>query len=304
MARSKGNGLISTVLTAVVASGVTMFASDYVKQHSGSATPAITEDKVKEIVGSFLAENPKAIIDALQNWQVKEQANRVKKQQDAVASLKGEFEKNGSFPVVGNPSGDATVIEFYDYNCPACKAMYESLDALLKEDKNVRVVFAEFPIFGPQSDTNAKLALAIHKLAPEKYFDFHSAMMRFKGKADESYALTVAKTLGLNPDVVKKESGKPEYEEHLNHVRELAKKLDIRGTPAVIVNGILFNGALPFNDLKAQVGFARGEKKPTDKPASGDAKPADDAKPAGDVAPAAPATEGAAQPEATTPAEE
>lgn len=277
MARNKGNGLISTILTAVVASGVTIVASDYVKQHSSSSA-SLDEKKVEEIVSKFLADNPRTIIEALQNWQITEQANRVKKQQEAVTSLDGVFKKGDGFPIAGNKDGDVHVVEFYDYNCPACKAMFETLDVLLKEDKNVRIVFVEFPIFGPQSDTNAKIALAVYALAPEKFYEWHTGMMRFKGKADEAYAMSVAKSLGISPDALKKEIAKPEYEEMLKKNREYAKQLDIRGTPAVIANGLMFNGVAPYDDLKAQIAFARGSK-----------APADGAKKDGADAPAAPA---------------
>jgi len=279
MARNKGNGLISTILTAVVASGVTIFASDYIKQHSSSSA-ALDEKKVEEIVSKFLADNPKAIIEALQNWQITEQANRVKKQQEAVQSLSDTFKKSTEFPIAGKADGDATVVEFYDYNCPACKAMFETLDTLVKEDKNVRVVFVEFPIFGPQSDVNAKIALAVYALAPEKFYEWHSGMMRFKGKADEAYAMNVAKNLGISPEALKKEIAKPEYEEKLKKNREYAKQLDIRGTPAVIANGIMFNGVAPYEDLKAQIAFARGGKAPAaaaESPKEGEAAPAESA---------------------------
>ena len=217
----------------------------------------LTEARVKEIVEDYLRENPKVIIESLQNYQVQEEVRRVQEQAEALKAMGDAFGDDKNYPVAGNPDGDVQIVEFFDYNCPACKMMFEGIDELLKQDTNVRVVFVEFPIFGPQSDTNAHYALAVHALAPEKYYDFHSAMMRHKGKADEAYVLQIAKELGIDADALKKEAAKEEYQKAIDAHAKLAADLYIQGTPALIINDQLINSALRLDALKEEVAKAR-----------------------------------------------
>lgn len=227
---------------------------------------AITEERVKEIVKQYINDNPKEIIASLQNWQMREEANRVQEQQKAVEGIQDEFKDLKHYGYGGNLKGDVTVVEFFDYNCPACKMMFESLDGLLKEDKNVRLIFVEYPIFGPQSDENAKVGMAVAKLAPEKYFDFHAGMMRHQGKVDSVYAIDVAKNLGIDAEKLKAEIAKPEYNDLIAKDRELGKKLHIQGTPAVIIGSRMIPSALSLPDLKNHVKWARTpEVKPEEK---------------------------------------
>lgn len=259
MTKSRGLGLLSTALVAMVASGVTIVGSQYLPLPKGDSSSA--DDQIEKVVASYIENNPQAIIDSLQNWQLKAESRRAQQQSDAVKQHKEEFVKSGVFPEIGNPKGDVVVVEFYDYNCPACKALFEGIDKLVNEDKNVRILMGEFPIFGPVSDKNAKIALAVYKLGgSDAYLKFHTTMMRHKGKANEPFALDTAKGIGLDRDEVKKEANKPEYTEQLAAIRDFAKKLQVRGTPAIIVGDRMFNGAIDYDALKTHVGWAREEK--------------------------------------------
>lgn len=220
----------------------------------------LTEERVNELIKDYLYNNPSTIVDALQKWQIEEEANRVKEQVDAVQRLRATAFKSEHFPRAGNPKGDVTIIEFFDYNCPACKMMFESLDTVMKADDNLNVILVEYPIFGPQSDTNAKIGLAVYALAPKKYFDFHTGMMRHKGKITADDAFKIAGNLGIDVDTLKAEIEKPEYDEMLKKDRDLAAELKIQGTPALIVEDKITNSAVSAEDLKAQIRWARGDK--------------------------------------------
>ncbi|MBR7518288.1 thioredoxin domain-containing protein, partial [Mycobacterium tuberculosis] len=75
--------------------------------------------------------------------------------------------------VFGNPKGDVTVVEFFDYNCGYCKRALPDMDALLKSDPKLRFVMKEFPILGPDSTKAHIVAKAFKALMPEKYLEFH-----------------------------------------------------------------------------------------------------------------------------------
>lgn len=240
-----------TIKTLLLATSCTLALT------ASSFAAELTEERVNEMIKDYIYNNPKVIIEALQQWQIQEEASRLKGQEEAIASLDMKVFESNHYPKAGNLKGDATVIEFFDYNCPACKMMFESLDTVMKEDKNLRVVFVEYPIFGPQSDTNAKLGLSVYALYPDKYFDFHTGMMRSKGKMDEAMTLMLIKNLGMDEKKVKAESEKEKYAQILKDDRDLAKKLQIQGTPAVIVGTKLVNSALEAGDLRTHIRWAR-----------------------------------------------
>jgi protein-disulfide isomerase len=217
----------------------------------------ISETRVTELVKTYIQDNPKDIIDSLQQWQMREESNRLKQQQSAVGDYVKYFKENHHYGVAGNPKGDITVVEFFDYNCPACKMMFESLDSVMKEDKNLRVVFVEYPIFGPMSDMNARIATSIAKIAPDKYYAFHTAMMRQKGKVNAEQAYEIAKNTGVDIEKLKEEVAKPENLQHLQKDREVATALHIQGTPALIIGDRMINSALSVNDLKTQIQTSR-----------------------------------------------
>ncbi len=229
---------------------------------STAAYAELNESRVKELIGEYLKNNPAAIVGSLQAYQIKQETDRAKEQEKSITDALPHFDKKDlHYGEAGNPKGDVLIVEFFDYNCPACKMMFESIDALLLEDKNVRVVFVEYPIFGAQSDTNAKISSAVNKLAPQKYYQFHQALMRKKGKINESLALTVASNLGIDKDELKEEIKKDVYNDYLLQDRELAAKLQITGTPAAIIGSSFSGGALSAESLKERIKQERAKLK-------------------------------------------
>lgn len=195
------------------------------------------DEKIKEIVRQVIKDEPRLILDSVNNMQQTEQKEKMAKAQDALKdeSLKLAIFNNVSVPFVGRADSKKTVVEFFDYNCPACKAQFKVIDELHKKDGEVKILFKEYPIFGPQSDTNSKIGLAVQKLDPSKYYAFHTKMMTHEGRADEATALGFVKEIGLDPAAVKAEIVKPEYEETLQANRAIGDKLHIQGTPTIVI---------------------------------------------------------------------
>src|SRR6188508_3369018 len=116
-------------------------------------------------------------------------------------------------PVGGNPKGDVSVVEFFDYRCPYCKQVMPALDALLAKDKQLRFVYKEFPVLGPDSVHAARAALAARKQG--KYEAMHRALMAVKGQLDEAAILKVAASVGLDIDRLKADTAAPEIDQAL-----------------------------------------------------------------------------------------
>lgn len=215
--------------------------------------------EVESIIKDYLSANPAMIVESLQKWQEDQQKARVMGASEALKDpeLRKAIYDSPDVPFIGPADAKAVVVEFFDYNCPACKMAFKALDELQTKDKNVKVIFKEFPIFGPQSDTNSKIGLAVHRLAPMKYFAFHAKMMNFEGRADEAQALEFVKEIGLDPEAVKAEITKPDYGDMLAKNREIGAKLNIQGTPTLIIGDDLVPHALDYQGLEERVAILR-----------------------------------------------
>lgn len=230
----------------------------------GADASALTKDQVEQIVHDYIVNNPKIIMDSVDSYMKHAQETAstegLKKNQSLLS-------KDTTSPEAGNPSGDVTVVEFFDYNCHFCKGAFPSLQALLDKDKKVRVVFKEFPILGPSSETAAKWALAAQK--QKKYWEFHTAMMNNKEPIDDQLLEKVAKSVGMDVDKAKKDIGSPDILAQLSKNRSLANDLGISGTPAFIIGDQISRGAIPEEQMEEDIAQARAaEGTPTkaDKP--------------------------------------
>ncbi len=146
-----------------------------------------------------------------------------------VAEHGKEIYRAAGAPVAGNPDGDITVVEFFDYNCGYCKRGFGDIAKLVETDKNVRVVFKEFPILREESEQASKVALAAKNQG--KYWEVHRALISTKGLVNEAVALKAAEGLGLDMVKLKADMASPEVKAELDRVKELAKTLQINGTP-------------------------------------------------------------------------
>ena len=226
---------------------------------AGTGTGAMSRAEVETIIKEYIAANPAMIVESLQKWQQDQQQARVMGASEALKdpALKEAIYNDPNTPFIGPADAKAIVVEFFDYNCPACKVAFKAIDALYTKDRNVKIILKEFPIFGPQSDTNSKIGIAVHKLAPEKYFEFHRKMMTFEGRADEAQALKFVKEIGLDPEKVKAEIAKPEYAEIIAKDREIGARLNIQGTPTLIIGDEIVPHALDYQGLEERVSKLR-----------------------------------------------
>jgi protein-disulfide isomerase len=222
---------------------------------SGSA-PLGDAEATKQIVRDVIMNEPKLIIESVQKFQMDEQKKAMQGANEQLkdADVQKALYEDPNAAVVGNKNATRTIIEFFDYNCGACKMMFKSIDELLQKDKDVRVIFHEYPIFGPVSETNSKLGIAVWRLYPDQYLNFHVKMITHEGRVDEKIALDFAKSLGMDTDKIKAESEKPDVAAALDANRQLGEKLGIRGTPTLIVGDEIVPHALSFEELESRLG--------------------------------------------------
>lgn len=166
------------------------------------------------------------------------------------ADLRKAVEQASNTPILGNPKGNVTLTQFFDYNCPACRKMMPEIHKLISEDKQLRVVFREWAVFGEGSDFSARAALASIKQG--KYWQFHKAMMSLDGKADEKSAIDVATKLGMDIPRLRKDMQAREVQEHLYDTMDLAEHMALVGTPTFIAGN---EGLFGYHKLSVMRGL-------------------------------------------------
>lgn len=229
------------------------------------ASPAVAQDagasldqkaQVEKIVHDYLIAHPEVIKEAIMALQAKEDADKADAQSEAVAAHKDEIFNDPMTPVVGNPMGDVTLVEFFDYHCPYCKAVAQPLKQLIEEDKGVRLVLKEFPILGDDSRLASRAALA--SVAQGKYWEFHQALLEHRGSFDTDTIRALAAQVGLDADKLIADMGTGKSDPLIVANRKLADALDVGATPTFVIDGQIVEGAVPLEQLKAMIKKARG----------------------------------------------
>lgn len=248
----------SIVVAAVLAISAAMYlsvkdSSDAIAETASTAGGnAFTDDQKKaigELVKDYLIKNPEILIDVQSALEAKMEKEQSEKLRSFMSENSKDIYRNPESPVAGDPNGDITVVEFFDYNCGYCKRGLSEVQKLIESDKRVRVVFKELPILSKGSEETAKAAFAAK--AQGKYWEFHQAMLTIKGQANESSSLKAAETLGLDMTKFKSDMASPAVEAELEKVKELAKKMGINGTPHFLVGDKSIPGAP--EDLHSQL---------------------------------------------------
>ncbi len=207
---------------------------------SSSHSHEINKDKIENIIKEFLIKNPDFIKSTLENYK---KSLENKKKQNAIKLL-NDIQNPGFF----RKQADVTIYEFFDYNCGYCKSVVKTIMDVLSEDKKINFVFVELPILSEQSYVAAKAALASKK--QDQYSKFHLSLMKIKGRVNEEKVFSTAKKIGLDVKKLKIDMNKPEIEKQLMKNREIAKLLNLNGTPAFIIGDIIYPGALKSDNLR------------------------------------------------------
>ncbi len=214
------------------------------------------KDQVKELVREYILENPEIISEAIMALQAREEKARADRQAEALAIHKNALFNPVENTVIGNPNGDVTVVEFFDYNCGYCKSMATAVRTILEEDNNIRMVMKEFPILGPGSVVAARAALAAREQG--KYGAIHNALLNHKGSLNQQSVEQIAENIGLDIEKLRRDMANPDINEILGNNMTLARDLGIEGTPALIVGETIVPGAIGVDRLRALIDDARG----------------------------------------------
>ena len=237
-----GAALISTPLIAQQqdaapaqpAAAATDTAAPQAPAESGSFDAAQTS-AIRKIVREYLLAEPELLREVIAELNKRQETAAAERRKDALGSI---YKTDTPFT---NSKGKYTVVEFFDYNCGYCRHAFNEVVKLTDSEKDVRVVFIEFPILSDESRKTSAVAIAASKQG--KYWDFHRTMMNEAGPATEDKALKVATKIGLNMDQLKKDMASPETEAIIEKNLALGNSMGIEGTPAFFVGDKSIPGA-------------------------------------------------------------
>lgn len=227
-----------------------------------SAAPAADATEIEAIVKNYLLKNPEIMLEvqtALENKRNEE--SRVA-QNKTISESASDIFNSSEDAVIGNPNGDVTVVEFFDYNCGYCRRALGDMQALIKTDPNVRFVLKELPILGPDSVKAHFIAQAFKKMMPEKYAEFHVGLLS-AGHADEEAAVAMGVSLGADEAKLRAGLEDKQVAAVFEKNNELANGLSITGTPSYVIKDEVVPGALGLEVLAEKVANVRQCQKAT-----------------------------------------
>jgi protein-disulfide isomerase len=220
---------------------------------------AADQDRIEEIVRNYLLRHPEVLQEAIAELE-KRQALAEAERHKAAITANAELLFNSPRQVtLGNPNGDVTLVEFFDYNCAYCKRAVGDMLELMKADPKLKVVLKEFPVLGKGSVEAAEVSTAVRMQdkSGKKFLEFHQKLMMSRGQIDRARALAVAKEVGMDMARLEKDMASEEARAAIEESLKLAEALGLNGTPSYVVGQNVVIGAVGAAALRERVNTAR-----------------------------------------------
>jgi protein-disulfide isomerase len=251
----RGNSAMAPWFVGLLVAGLVALSAVEAPARAADAVTDSERKALEDTLYQYMTQHPDVLLSALRAAEERAKADEDARARIALGERRHDILEDPTSPVAGNPQGDVTIVEFFDYRCPYCKQVEPALEALLREDGNLRLVYKEFPILGKDSVYATRMALAARKQG--KYDAFHAAMMAAKGQINEAVVRQVAKSVGVDLDKADGDLHSAEIEDVIKRDNDLAQALDIRGTPAFIIGGELVPGAVDIATMREKIALAR-----------------------------------------------
>jgi protein-disulfide isomerase len=226
-----------------------------IAQAAPMSSEAAELDQFERRVREYLLRNPEVIMEALGILKERQRAAEAEGLRRTIAERGDEILNDPAAPVGGNPAGDVTLVEFFDYNCPYCRKVAPTMVELEQSDRDLRLVYKEFPILGPGSQFAARAALASRK--QRKYVPFHNALMQANQQVTEDTVMDIARAVGLDAKRLEQDMQDPAIQDAIARNLQLANALGITGTPSFVIGERMVPGAVDLRTLQGLIAEVR-----------------------------------------------
>jgi protein-disulfide isomerase len=249
--------VFSSVLRAASLAGLLAVAPAAVAQQPGAFTDQ-QKQAIGEVVRNYLLKNPELLQEVMAELEKRQSEQQRVAQATALKETRQTLINAPHSIVAGNPQGDVTLVEFFDYNCGYCKRALADVRTLAKADPKLRIVLKDFPVLGPESVEASRVSLAVkNQIQGDKLFDFHTKVMETRGRVNGERALAVAKEMGVDMARLQKDMQGADINAALQENVGLGDKLGLSGTPAFIIGDEIIAGAVGIEPLKQVVAGVR-----------------------------------------------
>ena len=208
------------------------------------------EEAIRALILQTIRENPEVLVETLLAFQEEAQAEAQAEQIAAIERVSGDLQSDANTGVMGNPNGEIVLIEFFDYNCPYCRAAAPILFELIEDNPELRIIMREWPILGPDSELAARASLAA--LKQDGFASFHEALMA-QPRANAVMIRRAAEQVGLDYAQLQADMQAEDVTAHIEASRRAAAELGISGTPTFLIGNTLVPGLLEKADLQALI---------------------------------------------------
>jgi len=214
---------------------------------------------IEKIIKDYLIAHPEVLQEAMSELEKKQQLAETEKARSAIKNHSDALFNSPRQVVLGNPQGDVTFVEFFDYNCGYCKRALNDMTTLMGNDPKLKVVLKEFPVLGPGSVEAAQVAVAVRMQdkTGKKYLEFHQKLLGGRGQADKAKAIAVAKDIGLDMARLDKDLKSDEVSKTIEESMKLAEALGLNGTPSYVIGNDVVVGAVGLEALGKKIEAAR-----------------------------------------------
>src|ERR1700727_1220095 len=215
--------------------------------------------EIEGIVKNYLLQHPEVMQDVMAELEKRQKAAEAEKNRAAVADNNATIFSSPHQVVLGNPQGNVTMVEFFDYNCGYCKRAMSAMLDLIKTDGNLKFVLKEFPVLGEGSVEAARVAVAARMQdgTGKKYIEFHQKLLGGRGAADKMRALAVAKEVGFDMPRLERDMGSDEVKKTIEENMKLAEALGGNRTPSYVVGADVVVGAVGLDSLREKISAER-----------------------------------------------
>src|SRR5215216_104230 len=211
--------------------------------------------EIERIVKDYLVAHPEVLQEVVAEIEKRQAATDAGRTKDALSKHREALFNSSRQVTLGNPQGDVTLVEFFDYNCGYCKRALGDMMELLKSDPKLRIVLKEFPVLGPSSIEAAQVAVAVRMQdkSGKKYLEFHQKLLTGRGQVDKARALATAKEIGLDMARLDKDLKSDEVAKTLEESMKLAEALGLNGTPSYVIGNDVVIGAVGLATLSQKI---------------------------------------------------
>jgi protein-disulfide isomerase len=218
---------------------------------------ALTEAQraeVLDILRRALREDPSILREALAAVEAADQREQAEAASRALAANADALFRNPDDPVKGNPQGRITLVEFFDARCGYCKAMHPTMEEAIRRNGQLRVVLKDIPILGPNSILASRALFAAQR--QNRYAQLYDALMRVRDETNEAVLRRESDRLGLDWTRLRRDMDDPAIARRIEANLNLARALNIQGTPAIVVGHTIIPGAVGLQQLEAAIAAA------------------------------------------------